>query len=48
MIGQGFPAVDIEVIHDQMNGSRKRIGGHEIPNHLGKLEGGAMRLASSL
>ena len=35
--------MDIEVIHDQMNGSSKWIGGDQIPNHLGKLKGGAIR-----
>ena len=35
--------MDVEVIHDQMDGSRERIGGNQIPNHLGELEGGAIR-----
>ena len=39
MIGQRFPAVDVEVVHDQMNDFREWLGGDQFPNHLRELEG---------
>ena len=42
MIRQRFPAMDIEIVHDEMNGSGKRVGRNDVTDYQGELEGGSI------